>query len=377
VPWAARLSAERDNLLAVWSWAIDADDVDTAFRILCSVPRGHEGGYQLGLPGEAALTLGGATEHAKYPLALAITAIDAASRGDLELAEQRASRALDADTQLHPQPDSDVENLVCQARADVAMVRGAFADAVAYNEQAADIARASGKPAVASVSLAFSAWMRTMAGDATGAIPVAVEALALARQADMPYVLITALLVLGIALADTDPDQARACLDESLDRGAALGYENANTLGLTFVLVSRLDDARATLEIAGSTIRQLHWARQRVWLTGSLNVVARALVTTRPDAAAIIQGANRAITLQTLDRSVDSEATPTGPVPRSRATGGIFVEVRRETTRLLAAALGQERLRQLRAEGQAMEDERAVAYTLDQIAKALTDLRTR
>jgi hypothetical protein len=28
---------------------IDADDVDTAFRILCSVPRGHEGGYQLGL----------------------------------------------------------------------------------------------------------------------------------------------------------------------------------------------------------------------------------------------------------------------------------------------------------------------------------------
>ena len=121
-PWAARLSAEHDNLLAAWSWAIDADDVDTAFRILCSVPRGHEGGYQLGLPGEAALTLSGATEHAEYPLALAITAIDAASRGDLDAAEERGSRALDADKRLHPQTDSDVENLVCQALADVAMI---------------------------------------------------------------------------------------------------------------------------------------------------------------------------------------------------------------------------------------------------------------
>jgi predicted ATPase/class 3 adenylate cyclase len=373
VPWAAGLSAERDNLLAAWSWVIDADDVDTAFRILCGVPRGHEGGYQLGLPGEAALTLSGATEHPGYPLVLAITAIDAASRGDLDAAEERGSRALDADKRLHPEADSDVENLVCQARADVAMSRGAFADAVAYNEQAADIARANGKLAVASVNLAFAAWFCTIAGDATGAVPLAVEALALARQADMPYVLITALLVLGNALADTDPDQARACLDESLDRSAALGYENTNTLGLAFVLVSRLDDAPATLGVAGTTIRQLHWARQPVWLYAMLNVVARALVTARPDAAAIIQGAARAITLRTLETPVDSNANPTRPGPAPRTTGGLFVEVRRETTGLLAAVLGEERLSQLRAEGEAMDDDRAVDYTLDQIAKALTD----
>jgi hypothetical protein len=204
---------------------------------------GTRRGYQLGLPGEAALTLSGATEHHDYPLALAITAIDAASRGDLDAAEERGSRALDAYKRLHPQTDSDVENLVCQARADVAMSRGAFVDAVAYNKQAADIARTNGKLAVASVNLAFAAWFCTIAGDETGAVPLAGEALALARQADMPYVLITALLVLGIALADTDPDQARACLDESLDRRAALGYENPNSLGLAIVLVSRLDDA--------------------------------------------------------------------------------------------------------------------------------------
>jgi predicted ATPase/class 3 adenylate cyclase len=376
VPWAARLSAEHDNLLAAWSWAIDADDVDTALRILCSVPRGHEGGYQLGLSGEAALTLSGASVHPEYPLALAITAIDAASRGDLDAAEERGSRALDADKRLHPQAHSDVENLVCQARADIAMVRGAFADAVAYNEQAADIARANGKLAVASVNLAFAAWYRTLAGDATGAIPVAVEALAFARQADMPYVLITALLVLGNALAETDPDQARACLDESLDRIPALGYENTNNLGLAFVLVSRLDDAPATLGIASTTIRQLHWARQTVWLSASLNVVARALATTQPDAAAIIQGAARAIFRQTLETPVDANANVTRLGPAPRTTGGLFVEVRRETTELLAAVLGGERLSQLRAEGEAMDEERAVAYTLAQIDSVVIDLPT-
>lgn len=376
VLWAARLSAEHDNLLAAWSWAIDADDVDTAFRVLCSVPRGHEGGYQLGLPGEAALTLSGASEHPEYPLALAITAIDAASRGDLDAAHERGSRALDADRRLHPQADSDVENLVCQARADVAMMRGAFADAVTYNKQAADIARANGKLAVGSVNLAFAAWMCTIAGDATGAVPLAVEAVALARRADMPYALITALLVLGIALADTDPDQARDCLDESLDHSAALGYENANKLGLTLVLVSRLDDAPSTLEAASRTIRYLHWARQPIWLSSSLNLIARALVPTRPDAAAIIQGAARAMMLRTREIPVDSHTTTTRPDPMPRPTGGLFAEVRRETTGLLAAALGEERLGQLRAEGEVMDDDRAVAYTLDQIAKALTDSTT-
>jgi predicted ATPase/class 3 adenylate cyclase len=370
--WVGRLSAERDNLLAAWSWAIDVDDVDTAFRILCSVPRGHEGGYQLGLPGEAALTLSGATEHPDYALALAITAIDAASRGDLDVAEQRSIRALEADRRIDTRAGSDVEHLVCQARADIEMVRGAFADAVAYDQQAAAIARANGNLAVAAVSLAFAAWMRTIAGPATGAVPMAVESLALAREAGMPYAIITGLLVLGIALADTDRDEARACLTESLERSATLGYENANNLGLALVLVSRLDDGPATLEIASRTIRQLHWARQPVWLTASLNLVARAVAPTAPDAAAIIQGAGHAINQRTLKAPL-AQSSPTPSGPAAGTTGGYFVEVRRETTRLLAATLGDERLGQLRAEGDTMDDDRAVAYTLEQIAKALTD----
>jgi hypothetical protein len=47
--------------------------------------------------------------------------------------------------------------------------------------------------------------------------------------------------------------------------------------------------------------------------------------------------------------------------------------MRRETTGLLASALGDQRLSQLRAEGDAMDDEGAVDYTLAQIADVLPD----
>jgi predicted ATPase/class 3 adenylate cyclase/DNA-binding SARP family transcriptional activator len=374
--WVGHLNAERDNLHAAWSWAIDVDDVDVAFRILCSAPRGHEGGYQLGLPGEAALTLSGAAEHPNYPLALAITAVDAASRGDQDTAEQRCTLALQTDQRLHTRPDWNVENLVWQARADSALIRGAFTDAAAFYEQAAEIGRANANLAVASLNLSFAAWARTIAGDALNAVPLAHEALTLARQIDRNYAIITGLLVLGTAVADTDPGHARACLTESLERSAELGYENANHLGLATVLTARLEDTPTTLEIASHTIRHLRWARQPAWLTPSLNVVAHALAATRPDAAAIIQGAAHAIATRTPETPVDLSMDPTPPNP-TRTPGGYFVEVRRDTTRLLAAALGEERLGQLRAEGDAMGDDHAVAYTLDQIAEALNDANHR
>src|SRR5207247_1852645 len=67
--WAVRLGAEQDNLLAAWSWAIGADNVDTAFQMLAGFAPGEvRTSYLLVLPGEAALELPGATEHPGYPL---------------------------------------------------------------------------------------------------------------------------------------------------------------------------------------------------------------------------------------------------------------------------------------------------------------------
>ena len=59
--WAVRLSAEQDNLLAAWSWAIDTRNIDTAFSILAGfAPRELWFRWPLLLDGEAALELPGA-----------------------------------------------------------------------------------------------------------------------------------------------------------------------------------------------------------------------------------------------------------------------------------------------------------------------------
>src|SRR5207253_7283807 len=79
--WVIRLSAEQDNLLAAWSWAVDTGNVDTAFAILAGfAPCEVWSSYPLLLPGPAALELPGATEHPGYPLALAVSAVLASFR---------------------------------------------------------------------------------------------------------------------------------------------------------------------------------------------------------------------------------------------------------------------------------------------------------
>src|SRR6185312_7265926 len=82
--WAVRLSAEQDNLLAAWAWAVDTSNVDTAFAILAGfAPCEVWSSYPLLLPGAAALELPGATEHPGYPLALAVSAVLASFRADV------------------------------------------------------------------------------------------------------------------------------------------------------------------------------------------------------------------------------------------------------------------------------------------------------
>jgi hypothetical protein len=62
--WAVRLSAEQDNLLAAWSWAIGTSNVGTAFQILAGfAPSEVWSSYLLLLDGEAALELSGAADH--------------------------------------------------------------------------------------------------------------------------------------------------------------------------------------------------------------------------------------------------------------------------------------------------------------------------
>ena len=344
--WAVRLSAEQDNLLAAWSWAIDTGNVDTAFAILAGfAPCEVWSSYPLLLPGAAALELPGATEHPDYPLALAVNAVFASFRADVTGAEELCRRAADANARRDT-PDWRVEETLCTARSNIAITTGAFADAARLAEQAAGLARAGGDLADASVELTIAAAARVFAGDAPGAVPLASEALALARQIRAPALIASGLLAVGLAVADTDPGQARASLRESRELSTALGYQNDLGLLWTTGIAYRINDQAATLELGRRAIRGLQWGGDRLRMGLGLHMIAGALATTRPAPAATIQGA--------------AEANVVAP-PSMNAR----------------IALGDERVRELRARGADMDWDQAIAYTITQTTQALDELGSK
>jgi len=341
--WAIRLSAEQDNLLAAWSWAVGTGNVDTAFAILAGfAPCEVWSSYPLLLPGAAALDLPGATEHPGYPLALAVSAVLASFRADVTGAEELCRRAADASARRDA-PDWRVEETLCAARSNIANTTGSFEEAGRLAEQAAGLARAGGDLADASVELTIAVADRVFVGDAPGAVPLASDALALARQIRAPALIASGLLAVGLAVADTDAARSRASLRESRELSTALGYQN--DLGLLWAtgIAYRINDEAATLELGRRAIRGLQWGGDRLRMGLVLHMIAGALATTWPASAATIQGA--------------AEANVTAP-PSLK-------------TRI---ALDDERVRELRARGADMDWDQAVAYTIAQTTQALNEL---
>jgi predicted ATPase len=347
--WAVRVSAEQDNLLAAWSWAIDTGNVDAAFQMLASfAPSEVWNTYPLLLPSEAALELPGASEHPGYPLAVAVSALFASIRADVIGAEELCRRAPEANTR-YDTPDWRVDETICAARTNIATTRSAFADAARFAEQAAGIARAGGDLADTSVQLTIAVACHVLAGDAPRGVPLARDALALARQIGAPALVATALLEVGAAVVQTDPGQARACLRESRELSTALGYQSARDLVWATGIASFLNDPIATLELGCSAIRALQRGGDRLRMGITLHMLAGTLATARPDAAAIILGAAEAHVI---------ESARTAQLVTSAA----------------AAALGDNRARELRAHGAGMDWDQAVAYTLTQATQALSEL---
>jgi hypothetical protein len=345
--WAVRLSAEQDNLLAAWSWTIDTGNVDTAFSILAGfAPSEIWHSYPLLLDGETALKLPGAAEHPGYPLALAVSAVFASMRSDGVGAEELCSRAAEANAR-RATPDWRVEETICAARQNIAITTGAFADAARLAEQAAGIARTGGDLADTSVQLAMAVACYVLAGDLPRGGPLANEALRLARQLGAPALIATALLEVGAAVVQTDPEHARACLRESRELSAALGYQSAPDLVWATGIAFLLNDRTATLELGRDAIRGLQRSGDRLRLGITFHMIAGTLAATQPEAAAIIFGAAEAHVIESVRAQL--------------------------ITSTVAAALGEERAREQRARGADMDWDQAVAYTLTQTTQALKE----
>ena len=184
----------------------------------------------------------------------------------------------------------------------------------------------------------------------------------------MPSVIAINLNALASALAEREPERARSLLRESLELSAHLGYENANELANGVLVAARLRDWPIALELAARAVPHLHWVGDRPQFAGVLNIVARAVVADDPDAAAVLQGASRRLAL--ADLSTAAGRPPPAPAPGGAGGLGLVGELRREATGILDEALGSERRRELRAVGEAMDEDQSVIYALDTIARS-------
>jgi predicted ATPase len=349
--WAVRLNAEQDNLLAAWSWAIDTRNIDTAFSILAGfAPTEVSTRYPLVLDGEAALELPGANEHPGYPLALAVSAMFAAHRADMTTTEELCRRAAEANERRDPH-DWRVEEIICDARGNIAGAAGALADGARLRERAAAIARAGGDLADASLQLGMAAGGYLFVGDAPRAVPVAREALTLARQVGDPALIASSLLAVGTTVIETDPEQARAFLRESLELSTVLGYRSALDLAWAAAIAFLLNDRTVTLELGRDAIHALQRSGDRLLMSFVLLTIAGTLATTKPEAAAMIQGAAKAY------------------VAESPIIARLF-------SLIVTKAPGEERTRELRDRGAEMDWDQAVTYTLTQTIQALDELKS-
>jgi hypothetical protein len=179
------------------------------------------------------------------------------------------------------------------------------------------------------------------------------------------------LVALGGALAESDPEQARRLLEEGLALQDSLGIETAFLVTQATLVAARMGDWPLTLQLAERSIRHQQWGGQRPYLAGILNLVARALATSDVETAARLQGAARHLAPHpaTADTAVLDRPNPATPADAPPGTG-LITDLRRQTSALLHDVLDEGRLRQLRAEGEAMDSDQAAAYALEAIRRA-------
>jgi hypothetical protein len=293
-------------------------------------------------------------------------AFAAINRGEASLARENCAAALAAEDALTV-PRAYIENLDAyryHLMAFVASSTGAWDDAAAAYLDGAAAHRRAGRTTLLGGCLTGAASVLCYSGRFTDALPIASDAVAVARATRVPGLITMSLVALAEALSQQEPGQARALLDEAAHQ--SLDNDVSAVLTQMTFAASMLRDWPRAASLARRAIPLVHWENNRPFLHAVLTVSARALADTDPEAAATIQGAAHALTM-TFDRSAATAKEP------GTNRGGVTVETRDETTRLLTEALGDQRLRAVRDHGAAMDTDTAVAYTLARLDAFLTN----
>jgi hypothetical protein len=377
---ARRMATDHDNLLAAVQHALDTGNADLALRLVyVQPPMLVQVGYQLRLPVEDVLALPGASTDPRYAYALMVMTRLASFRGDLERAEAAAAEALAA-VQMQGD-DWEAEANAYTTRAGVVTARGAFTEAAQVLTEGAELARSAGTVGskfMAGFMLSSAAMCYTMAGNPQAGEPFAADAVTIARATGAPLLIALTLVALAGALAGSDPARARAALDESLRVEERSGSKGAPWATQSTLIAARLGDWPLVLRLGVDALRHIEWSGDRGSTAfGIINVVARAVAPCDAESAAVLQGAARRLALAagagsspqevSVDRTSPARDRVAGPAP-------FIADLRRQAAAILREAIGDDRLRELRAEGEAMDADDAVRYALTVVQRNLTAL---
>jgi predicted ATPase len=371
---ARQVNWERDNISTAIANAIDAGNAALAVQLVANHP--HSFGAVLSPVGEVSLVpasrvldLAGAPEQPGYARVLTLAAWYAGWSGDYHHAEELCRRALEVEqrlpNQLHgPRIESDFYAL----RAQKSLSGGAYAEAAALYQRAAELARADGYPGVAAMHLAFSANSALLGGNGIGHAAATVEeSVALARRSGMTVAIVLSLNALAVRLVDREPARARELLRESVERSCAAGAEISAGFLTASLVASRLRDWSLTLALTARSMYLYRWRMPVLQAATGLAECARAFAEDHPEIAGVLHGAAYAA-FRRASPDPNRSRTRTALVD---SNDNFLLAALRETGDLVATALGDERWRELREAGAAMSIDEAISYALANIDPTL------
>ncbi|KUI45986.1 hypothetical protein AU198_00100 [Mycobacterium sp. GA-1199] len=368
IRWSRRINLERENIRTALATAIDKGHTRLAVQLVADHPHHHGYGgtgevFEIRIPSARVIDLPGADQQPGYPRVLMAAAWHAYLRGDFDRADEWRRQAVEADaphpdTSHRPRVAMDGFNLIAMA----ALASGDYSGAVSAYRSAAEIAEADGYPALAAVALAVSVNAALLGGCyGTEEVARAEEAVRLARRSGMQAAIVMSLNALALALADTDPVRARTLLRESVERCADPGEASPSGVLTASLAAGRLGDWNLALRLGARSMQLERWVMAPLQVAPCLATYARALAEHQPEAAGVLLGAAYATFQRAAAESRKAgrrAAAPTGP------NANFVVTAMHDTGRIVAAALGDGRARELHAEGRQMGMDDAITYAL-------------
>ena len=367
--WGARLAREHDNLLLAMAYALDRQDVDLAMGLFCPVPfLSVQMNDLVFFDPTPILALPGCADHPGYADALTEAAVNAWNRyGDAGLALRLCDEAEVAERR-HGRGEGWIGTARPVLRGQIAQAAGRTQEAIDHFLEGARTIREE-NPAIAAIN--FSSAAQTLGWiDPAAAQSLANEGLSLARQSGMPVAIVYNLEALAHVLATNEPGQAASLLTEALQLATTMGYEVPGASYIAAFTAARLGNWPVVLRTAN---RVLHdhirtGAYSVVYVAAILNFVARSLAEERPESAAILQGT---VTAMLSKLTPDIAPSVRGGGSDQNDVAAFVSDVRRSTTSALTSTLGENRMRELRAEGAAMDEVQACTFARGRIEELL------